>query len=1680
MKKKSIFLGLALATVAVVSLSSCKFFDQKKTNTTTTTPTTVPTTTGSDPVTTGTAPVTTTGTDPVTTGTAPVTTTGTDPITTTGTDPITTTGTDPITSTEVTPTTTGEDPIVPEIDVLTPEEEDDFEGYLQIKSVSDFLSFRDDAEASVNQKAILLCDIDLEGYVLDVAKVQNYTGIFNGRGHAIKNASLTVTDGKSGLLFKSVSGGTVTNVRFVGCNVDGGNLQGVGVVTGLAGGNSKFTQIEFNACSVKGGNYVGLVSGEFNEVANTYGAAAPIIVSEITAKNNSSTTGVQYGGFLVGDINASATIKFSDLDLTGSFKGSSGNGAFVAGRCRAGATIEIKNAIIDAREIASNAKNGILVGGGTQAITVKFENIYIKNGAGATLAGNNKDSNLTSTVTNCFYNATDAAEAAKFCTGTDAADSGFTSVTTAAATPAWLEETLGLDFEDVWMTEGDGLYRLRASSTNVKSADATLAKLTVSTGGAKLRYHKDDEFSTDGLVAFATYSDGVQLVVSGIQASGYDMTKVGAQEVTVSYTEGEITKTTTFDIMVAEQVGFEFLDEFVPKTYTVGSDLNVKDLRVYSVWSDDVREELATSGYTLDSSAYNKNAAGEYTISITNSTYDAQTFTVTVVDTKPVVVDNYVYVNVDGSQNGAYLYVDGVESFKTLNGAIKYLEACAFDASVNKVIYIAPGTYEEKIDTSLANLHLIGTSANYNDTVITYSAVESTVNPLTNSPYALQTVDCATVHVNGEGFEAANLSIRNDFDYLENTKTNAESSPQGLALTINGDGAVLYNVHLYGNQDTLYLKAGRAYLNKCLVEGNVDFIFGNDTGIALFDDCTINAVYRGETNNTGYVTAMKVSDGTKKPEFGYVFLGCRFTADENVRDGSMSLGRPWGKYATVAYINCNFSAAYSTAAYDGTTKSRWFDMSGNYPGDADFAEYGSQGDGSITEAVNGGKILTADQADRYTLANILAQQNGTLAKFAANVDFAAELTELKAEADGKTDTTAIYALDATGVDIVTTVAIQAEQDLSMFVKPWNSNNKLITVEVADPTIVSYENGVIKGLAGGTTTITLTQGTVQSTITVTVVDAAIWTVTFNTDGTEVAEQSVVDGYTIDATAITTTKEGAVFKGWYKDADFEEAFDVVNDTIKADTVLYARFANYADLALENFTMYLNGEEGDGINSFKAPEVEGEKNDINLQGKTEEAPGTVYALNVWGAKLQSRYDAASPNADCQFNASTYISFKVKAYATITITYRSNTSATLTMGEETLATLDSAATFTAQATKDGVVVLSQTAAGYISKIEVTYPTYIEETTKINFGSDGNYTTVEELNMTNANVGQIQNACCQIKGTVEFYVKKNATISISSYSGYTNYTLAVDGVTSEAQTGTSYSVTATTDTKVVMTATTSNNYIYSIQITYPQVITADTVLSNTATAGENSYVLTNDLDFTTTPFELTGSLNSHSSGAVQFKEGTAITFYVKSGAEVFVDGFGSNYGQFDIYANGTLLDITVDENQDYLFKVDADSKIEVKCKNVGTEEAPAYNQSYLYGITVTYKEETPVELKTYSVKVEDFTGTAVDGVTIDGFTFLDGENKNSIDSGTVKWGGNGSTTKCNVSIKLAAGTSTGNAATMAVQNGSTVQQLTFGADGATTTETCEITLTEETTVYIYRDGGKTVGMYWLTIEQTA
>ncbi len=221
-------------------------------------------------------------------------------------------------------------------------------------------------------------------------------------------------------------------------------------------------------------------------------------------------------------------------------------------------------------------------------------------------------------------------------------------------------------------------------------------------------------------------------------------------------------------------------------------------------------------------------------------------------------------------------------------------------AAINKVpmtgglVLVAPGLYRERLQIKQAHVTLMSASSDPARTVIVYDLSKGTQGAAQGF---------ATVRVVGDDFTAENITFENDFN---RTHKQEFAGSQARALALYGDRNVLRNVHVLGNQDTLYVSAkncgessgascepGRSYFLHSLITGNVDFIYGD--GTAYFDDCEIRSTPWTE----GFLTAQ--GKHYAKQESMFVFRRARLTAEPGVTN--VFLGRPWRDYAAVVFLD---------------------------------------------------------------------------------------------------------------------------------------------------------------------------------------------------------------------------------------------------------------------------------------------------------------------------------------------------------------------------------------------------------------------------------------------------------------------------------------------------------------------------------------------------------------------------------------------------------------------------------------------------------------------------------------------------------------------------------------------------------------------------------------------------------
>ena len=107
-------------------------------------------------------------------------------------------------------------------------------------------------------------------------------------------------------------------------------------------------------------------------------------------------------------------------------------------------------------------------------------------------------------------------------------------------------------------TPAVGHWRLQKVVVTLGEEAPAAVLSSISVEGQKSAFNVGDTFSHEGAVVTALYNDGTtKTVTDDAEFSTPDMTTAGTKTVTVSYTENEVTKTTTYEITVAEaqQIG---------------------------------------------------------------------------------------------------------------------------------------------------------------------------------------------------------------------------------------------------------------------------------------------------------------------------------------------------------------------------------------------------------------------------------------------------------------------------------------------------------------------------------------------------------------------------------------------------------------------------------------------------------------------------------------------------------------------------------------------------------------------------------------------------------------------------------------------------------------------------------------------------------------------------------------------------------------------------------------------------------------------------------------------------------------------------------------------------------------------------------------------------------------------
>jgi pectin methylesterase-like acyl-CoA thioesterase len=225
---------------------------------------------------------------------------------------------------------------------------------------------------------------------------------------------------------------------------------------------------------------------------------------------------------------------------------------------------------------------------------------------------------------------------------------------------------------------------------------------------------------------------------------------------------------------------------------------------------------------------------------------------------------------------------DGTGDFATLQGALDFLPA----GKSNSRIFIKNGTY-------------VGLVYMRNKSGFTIEGQSKTGVVITG--YNCSDLNASThwrsvVNLQGDDINIMNITFIN---------TVPNGGGQAEALKLNGNRCIILNCEFYSYQDTVLIE-GKVYFKDCMLEGDVDFIWG--TGSVFFQSCELRA------NDNGGYNVMARNNNTRH---GYAFADCKLTRT-SAATKTQYLGRDAGTgfpYAEIVYLNCTMGSHIADAGW---------------------------------------------------------------------------------------------------------------------------------------------------------------------------------------------------------------------------------------------------------------------------------------------------------------------------------------------------------------------------------------------------------------------------------------------------------------------------------------------------------------------------------------------------------------------------------------------------------------------------------------------------------------------------------------------------------------------------------------------------------------------------------------------
>ncbi|ESW17001.1 hypothetical protein PHAVU_007G201900, partial [Phaseolus vulgaris] len=214
-------------------------------------------------------------------------------------------------------------------------------------------------------------------------------------------------------------------------------------------------------------------------------------------------------------------------------------------------------------------------------------------------------------------------------------------------------------------------------------------------------------------------------------------------------------------------------------------------------------------------------------------------------------------------------------------------------------IQINAGTYKEKVKIPVNKPCIFIQGRGKDVTTITF---DDHVAPNSSSTFTSFS----------DNFVASDITFQNSYglqilEDLRNHKISFDGiRAPTLAARISGDKSAFFNCGFVGFQDTLWDELGRHYFQGCMIEGAVDFIFGD--GQSYYRDCVLNVTALGSIT----AQARKLDS---EPT-GFVFAGGSVIGSGT---SNSLLGRGYRPCSRVIFYKTNLGSVVRPAGWDAWT-----------------------------------------------------------------------------------------------------------------------------------------------------------------------------------------------------------------------------------------------------------------------------------------------------------------------------------------------------------------------------------------------------------------------------------------------------------------------------------------------------------------------------------------------------------------------------------------------------------------------------------------------------------------------------------------------------------------------------------------------------------------------------------------